>query len=129
VSQPPERETVPDSARHVVLTKPGDLLLIGNVGRTPREQIQRMSEFFAQLGIRVAFFAGDIDTAVQPEAPAPDGRCPVHGDRTEPDPGDANLRPVLGTTEWMDRHEACCSQGVPAQRRKKAEAAPRSLTE
>lgn len=47
--------------RHVVLVKPGDLLLISNIGEVPREQLAKVGEFFQRLGIETVCFAGDVD--------------------------------------------------------------------
>ena len=48
--------------RHVVLAKPGDVLLLGNVGEdfTP-ETAHILREFFGEAGIQVAIFTEDID--------------------------------------------------------------------
>jgi hypothetical protein len=49
--------------RHVVLAKPGDVLLIGNVGvldEGTRDACQRLGHELAGLGIKVCIFAEDI---------------------------------------------------------------------
>lgn len=54
-----------DNARTVVLTKPNDLLLIGNCGATAycitADQVKTATQLFAGLGITVVFFVDDID--------------------------------------------------------------------
>jgi hypothetical protein len=52
--------TVSD-VRHVVLAKPGDLLLIGNAGTVPVEQLRKLQEFFQHLKIEALCFTADID--------------------------------------------------------------------
>jgi hypothetical protein len=53
--------------RHVVLVKPGDLLLLGNVGDISPEQAHALSQVLAkEMGIRVVVFAQDIDLAAVP---------------------------------------------------------------
>lgn len=44
-----------------VLVKPGDVLLIGNVGETDPDSLRGLNVFWEELGIRVAVFEGDID--------------------------------------------------------------------
>ncbi|MFE5771434.1 hypothetical protein ACFQ7O_24075 [Streptomyces sp. NPDC056485] len=53
--------------RHVVLVKPGDVLLLGNVGEVSPEQAQALSQVLAkEMGIRVVVFTEDIDLAAVP---------------------------------------------------------------
>lgn len=53
--------------RHVVLVKPGDVLLLGNVGEVSPEQAQALSQVLAkEMGIRVVVFTADIDLAAVP---------------------------------------------------------------
>lgn len=52
-----------DSPRHVVLAKPGDVLLLSNVGTCTREQAQELSRFFAALDIHIVISAADLDIA------------------------------------------------------------------
>ena len=47
--------------RHVVLAKPGDVLLIGNVGQIDQELLQAASGMFNELQIKVFWFAADIE--------------------------------------------------------------------
>jgi len=59
--------------RHIVLTKPGDLLIIGNVGSLRNghdDAFKHVREFFNDLGIRVAVFTEDIDIERLPEGNA-----------------------------------------------------------
>lgn len=56
-----------ETARHVVLAKRDDVLVIGNVGPYSPEQAQRVSDYFEALGIRVILFAEDIDLAALPQ--------------------------------------------------------------
>jgi hypothetical protein len=54
--------------RHVVLAKPGDILLIGNVGNScelDAEDMQRIGQVIRdQFGIEVVCFEADIDMSV-----------------------------------------------------------------
>jgi hypothetical protein len=54
--------------RHVILAKPGDILLIGNLGNCLElggEDLQRIGQVFRdQLGIEVVGFEADIDMNV-----------------------------------------------------------------
>jgi hypothetical protein len=55
--------------RVVVLTKPGDTLLVGNVsGVTDMtvDQVKQVTDALAALGLKVIFFADDIDIAKLP---------------------------------------------------------------
>lgn len=48
--------------RHVVLVKPGDTLLLGNVGEVDPETLERIGAAFGgELGIHVVVFSADID--------------------------------------------------------------------
>jgi len=47
--------------RHVVLAKPGDVLLIGNVGPIDAEMLDALTAFFAEARIRVAIFEEDME--------------------------------------------------------------------
>lgn len=58
--QAPGEEPVDTGEKRVVLVKPGDLLLIGNIGEMPPENIERMHDWFEQSGIRICVFAADI---------------------------------------------------------------------
>jgi hypothetical protein len=50
--------------RHVVLVKPGDLLVFGNVGEVDVESVEALNaHLHERLGIEVVLFAGDIDMA------------------------------------------------------------------
>ncbi|WP_151898279.1 MULTISPECIES: hypothetical protein [unclassified Streptomyces] len=50
--------------RHVVLAKPGDLLVFGNIGEVDQESARFLSEYLHErLGIEVVLFTGDIDMA------------------------------------------------------------------
>ena len=44
-----------------LLLKPGDTLLIGNVGDLDDDVHEHAREFFERIGVSVAIFAGDID--------------------------------------------------------------------
>lgn len=55
--------TTADTPRHVVLARPGDVLLIGNIGHLPPDQLSVLGEAFRHLGIEVLVFAADIDIA------------------------------------------------------------------
>ncbi|MCX4886054.1 hypothetical protein [Streptomyces sp. NBC_00847] len=61
---------LPDArSRRVVLVKPGDVLLIGNVGQLDQDAVDALhdgaSQFRSALGLaQVALFEGDIDLAV-----------------------------------------------------------------
>jgi hypothetical protein len=62
----------------VVLVKPGDLLLIGNVGEITQEQYDQGYAAFSallkeELNIRVVWFPGDIDIAALAEGEIPGG--------------------------------------------------------
>lgn len=53
----------------VLLVKPGDLLLVGNVGNIgDPEFAAKAVKVFADMGIKVVFFMADIDMS---KAPAP----------------------------------------------------------
>lgn len=59
----------PDQQRVVVLAKPGDTLLIGNVAGVTSmsvDQLKVTTDVFAALGLKVIFFADDIDIAKLP---------------------------------------------------------------
>lgn len=50
--------------RHVVLVKPGDLLVFGNVGYVDEESVEALvPHLHERLGIEVILFAEDIDMA------------------------------------------------------------------
>lgn len=50
--------------RHVVLVKPGDLLVFGRLGEIDEESVKALSEHLHErLGIEVVLFEGDIDMA------------------------------------------------------------------
>lgn len=53
-----------DEVRHVVLVKPGDILLIGNVGLDADEVHRILPELRDLLGIEVVLFVSDIDMSV-----------------------------------------------------------------
>lgn len=53
-----------DEVRHVVLVKPGDILLIGNVGLDDDEVHRILPELRDLLGIEVVLFESDIDISV-----------------------------------------------------------------
>lgn len=54
--------------RHVVLVKPGDLLVFGNVGdEVDAESVEALNaHLHERLGIEVVLFAADIDMAAVP---------------------------------------------------------------
>jgi hypothetical protein len=65
----------------VVLVKPGDLLLIGNVGEITQEQYDQGYAAFSallkeELNIRVVLFSGDIDIAALAEGEIPERESP-----------------------------------------------------
>lgn len=47
--------------RHVVLAKPGDILVIGNAGQAATEDFESLSQLVSELGIKVVVFEWDID--------------------------------------------------------------------
>ena len=58
-----------DPERVVVLAKPGDTLLIGNVAGVAGmsiDQVKQTTDIFAALGLKVIFFTDDIDIAKLP---------------------------------------------------------------
>lgn len=57
-----------ESRRVVVLTKPGDLLLVGNAAAIHlyQDHLKAVTDLFSELGIKVVFFADDIDVAKLP---------------------------------------------------------------
>lgn len=55
------------SERHVVLVKPGDMLLIGNCDLPDDESRQFIGEFFYERGITVCMFSQDIDIDLLPD--------------------------------------------------------------
>lgn len=71
---PADSALASDAARHVVLAKPGDLLVLGNVGNLSMAQLDHLRNLFAaELGVRVAFAPGDVTIGLQSErAPAND---------------------------------------------------------
>lgn len=51
--------------RHVLLVKPGDILLIGNVGGLDVDEIDRVQPALRDLlGIEVVLFESDIDMSM-----------------------------------------------------------------
>jgi len=53
-----------ESETRVLLVKPGDLLLIGNVGDVGNPEFAAKAvKVFADMGVRVVFFMADIDMA------------------------------------------------------------------
>jgi hypothetical protein len=55
---------MPDETR-VVLVKPGDVLLIGNVGLTVQSEVVSATQAISKIiGTRVVMFADDIDIAL-----------------------------------------------------------------
>jgi len=54
--------------RVVVLARPGDMLLIGNAAGVAmqHDHLKAATDLFVELGIRVVFFADDIDIAKLP---------------------------------------------------------------
>ncbi|MFD6421045.1 hypothetical protein [Streptomyces sp. NPDC060198] len=57
------------SEKRVVLVKPGDVLLIGNLGLSCDEALEgalALGEFLATLGISAALFDEDIDLDMVP---------------------------------------------------------------
>jgi hypothetical protein len=56
-----------ETETRVLLVKPGDLLLIGNVGQIgDAEFAAKAVKVFADMGVRVVFFMADIDMAKVP---------------------------------------------------------------
>lgn len=63
------RATEPTEIRTVVLTKPGDTLLVGNVSRMvelTQDQMETATKLFGAIGLTVMFFEDDIDIAKLP---------------------------------------------------------------
>ena len=56
-----------EQIRHVVLGKPGDVLLLSNLGPLAMDTVDQVREFFRELGIRVAMFEDDVDLAMLKE--------------------------------------------------------------
>lgn len=54
--------------RHVVLTKPDDILLVGNVGDVDPNTLQALIDGFDAIGINCVVFAGDIEIDAMVEA-------------------------------------------------------------
>lgn len=66
---PVSEQSPTEPQRVVVLTKPGDMLLIGNVSSISgltSDKVKAATELFAALEIKVIFFADDIDIAKLP---------------------------------------------------------------
>lgn len=78
--------------RRVLLVKPGDILLIGNIGRdtvTP-EQLIRPADRMREIGIETFWFSEDIDIDV------------VAGGKQEPKPVDHIAAAGDCAPEWVD---------------------------
>ncbi|MFD5111448.1 hypothetical protein ACFWNG_03885 [Streptomyces sp. NPDC058391] len=57
------------SEKRVVLVKPGDVPLIGNLGSSPAEVLEgarALAKFLATVGISAALFSEDIDLDMVP---------------------------------------------------------------
>lgn len=64
--EPTERASTYADARRVLLVKPGDVLLVGNVGETDPDAVKAASALLECLGITTVLFAGDIDVDTVP---------------------------------------------------------------
>lgn len=49
-----------DEQRHVVLAQPGDVLILSGVGPLDLQDVDRATEFFQEVGIKVAMFTEQV---------------------------------------------------------------------